>query len=121
MRFTRIESQRVMGNVFVGALAAAMLCCSAGTATAAPTGCTAADLARVSAGVATETEAYLTAHADVNEFFTSLKTIPAEQVQSSVSTYMDSHPQVHDDLQKIRQPRNDLQKRCGWASDDLPD
>ena len=107
--------------MFVGALATAMLGCAAGTAAAAPAGCTAADLARVSAGVATETEAYLTANSEVNEFFTSLKTMPADQVQSSVATYMDSHPQVQDDLTKIRQPRNDLQKRCGWASDELPD
>ncbi|AEF34777.1 conserved hypothetical protein [Mycolicibacter sinensis] len=110
-----------MGSAFAGALAAAMLCGSAGTAAAAPAGCTAADLARVSASVATDTETYLTAHSDVNEFFTSLKTMPAEQVQSSVESYMDSHPQVHDDLKKIRQPRNDLQKRCNWSSDELPD
>lgn len=121
MRFTRIDSDHVMGSVFVGALATAMLCCSAGTVSAAPAGCTAADLARVSASVASETESYLTAHPDVNEFFTSLKSMPADQVQSSVETFMNSHPQAHDDLKKIRQPRNDLQKRCNWVSDELPD
>jgi len=110
-----------MGSAFVGALATAMLCCSAGTAAAAPAGCTAADLARVSASVASATEGYLTSHSDVNEFFTSLKTMPAEQVQSSVENYMNDHPQVHDDLKNIRQPRSDLQKRCNWTSDELPD
>ena len=115
--------RRVLGGISAGAWAGAMFCCAAGTAVAdpAPADCTAADLARVSAGVASETSGYLSAHPDVNEFFTKLKSAPHNDVQNQVETFMNAHPQVHADLQRIRQPRTDLQNRCQWLSDELPD
>jgi len=47
-------------------------------APAAPN-CTAADLAGVAAGVAATTSAYMFAHPDVNDYFTSLKGTPRSE------------------------------------------
>lgn len=124
MHFAWGGQNRVVAEIFTGALVGAVLC-GAGTGTAAadpaPAGCTAADLARESAVVASETEKYLAAHSDANDFFTDLKNTQHDDVQQKVESYMAANPQVHDDLKRIRQPRTDLQKRCNWASDELPD
>lgn len=114
---------RVVGGISAGAVAVTMLWCAAGAAVADPVapGCTAADLARVSGTVATETAAYLSAHPDVNEFFTSLKSQSQNDVRHEVESFMDAHPQAHADLQRIRQPREDLENRCQWSGDALPE
>jgi heme-binding protein len=78
----------------------------------APPNCTAADLAGVSAGVAAATSAYLFAHPDVNDYFTSLKGQPRSEIRDNIQNYMNANPQVHADLQGIRQPLTDLQDRC---------
>jgi hemophore-related protein len=122
LRFSSARPRLVAGGIAAGAVAAAALCGAPGSATAEPpANCTAADLARVSATVAAQTADYLSAHPDVNEFFTNLKSAQHSDVQNQVETFMDAHPQVHADLQRIRQPRIDLQNRCQWSSDDLPD
>ena len=38
-------------------------------------------------------------HPDVNNFFTSLKGQPRDQIRDQVQTYLDANPQVRDDLQ----------------------
>lgn len=78
----------------------------------APQGCTAADLARVSAGVASATADYLDNHPDVNNFFTSLHGKPISEIQSDVANYMNANPQAQSDLNTIRQPLTDLRNRC---------
>jgi heme-binding protein len=78
----------------------------------APQDCTAADLARVSAGVASATADYLDSHPDVNNFFTSLHGKPNSEIQSDVANYMNANPQVQSDLNGIRQPLTDLRNRC---------
>ena len=78
----------------------------------APPGCSAADLARVSAGVASATSDYLYGHPEVNDFFTSLHGLPSDEVPNDVRTYMDANPQVRDDLTAIRQPVTDLRNNC---------
>lgn len=114
---------RVVGGIAVGALAGTMLWCAAGIAVADPAqpGCTAADLARVSGTVATETAAYLSAHPEVNDFFTTLKSKSQNEVRHEVEAFMDAHPQAHTDLQRIRQPREDLENKCQWSGDALPE
>lgn len=77
-----------------------------------PTDCTAADLAEVSSGVAATTAAYLFAHPDVNDFFTSLKGRPKSQIHDDVQNYLNANPQTKADLQGIRQPLVDLKSRC---------
>ncbi len=78
----------------------------------APPGCSAADLARVSAGVASATSDYLYSHPGVNDFFTSLHGLPSDEIPNDVRNYMDANPQVHADLAAIRQPVTDLRNNC---------
>jgi heme-binding protein len=102
------------------ALAGAMLLGAAGTAAAqpeppppVPPPCTAAEMARVMSGVSFDTSNYLTLHPDVNNYFTSLKGQPRDQIQDQVRKYLDANPQVRADLQAIRQPSVDFRNRCG--------
>lgn len=109
----------IKGVVGVGALAGAMLF-GAAAATAQPPlppppppPCTAAELALVMSGVSFDTSNYLTTHPDVNNFFTSLKGQPRDQIQDQVQSYLDANPQVRADLQAIRQRAVDFRNRCG--------
>jgi hemophore-related protein len=81
-----------------------------------PPGCTAADLAGVSAGVSAATSTYLHTHPDVNAFFTGLKGQPKSELRDDVQNYMNANPQVRDELTVIRQPLIDLKERCGSIS-----
>lgn len=78
-----------------------------------PPPCTAAELARVMSGVTFETSNYLTTHPEVNDYFTSLKGQPKDQIGDQVRVYLDNNPMVRDDLQRIRQPSVDFRNRCG--------
>ena len=112
----RPARRAVMGAIGAGALAGAMLFGAAATATAQPPyppACTAAELARVMSGVTFLTGNYLTEHPAVNDFFTSLKGQPNEEIRAQVQTYMDANPQVRDELQAIRGPSVEFRQRCG--------
>jgi len=107
-----------MGAIGAGALAGAMLFGAAATAGAqppppVPPPCTAAELARVMSGVAFDTSNYLTDHPVVNDFFTSLKGQPKDQIRDQVQSYLDANPQVRDEIQAIRRPSADFRERCG--------
>ena len=56
---------------------------------------------------------YLTLHPNVNDFFTSLKGQPRDQIRDQVQRYLDANPAVRDELQAIRQPSVDFRNRCG--------
>lgn len=113
----------IAGGIAAGATAATMLFSAAGSAMGDPVepspspNCTAADLAQVSSGVAADTSAYLFAHPDVNDFFTSLKGQPRSDIRGQVTDYMNANPQVHADMQGIRQPLTDMQNRCQIVGD----
>lgn len=77
-----------------------------------PPNCTAADLARVSAGVSNATADYLFSHPDVNAFFTGLKGQDPEVLRGNVETYLSANPQTRDDLQGIRQPVANFEANC---------
>ena len=79
---------------------------------APPPGCTAADLAQASGIVGTAMAAYMFSHPDVNNFFTSLRGLPNEELRGRVQTYMDANPQVEAEINGIRQPVTDLRNRC---------
>jgi heme-binding protein len=113
----------VAGLIGTGAMAGAMLFGGAAPALAQPTptptpaaplppGCTAGDLAQVSAGVASATADYMFSHPDVNAFFTSLRGQPLDEIRGDVQTYFNDHPQAQSDLTTIRQPLTDLRNRC---------
>ena len=70
-------------------------------------------MARVMSGVTFDTSNYLTLHPNVNDFFTSLKGQPRDQISAQVQTYLDANPGVRDELQTIRQPSVDFRQRCG--------
>ena len=111
----------VAGLIGSGAVAGAMLFGGAALAFAEPPpapappptpGCTAADLARASGIVGTGMADYMFSHPDVNNFFTSLRGLPNEELRGRVQTYLDANPQVETDINGIRQPVTDLRNRC---------
>jgi hemophore-related protein len=108
-----------MGAIGTGLVAGAMLVGAAATAAAepppgpGPPPCTAAELALVMSGVSFDTANDLTTHPDVNNYFTSLKGQPRDQIQDQVQNYLDANPQVGADLRAIRQPSVDFRNRCG--------
>ena len=112
----RPARRAVMGAFGAGALAGAMFFGAAATAAAqppVPPPCTAAELARVMSGVSFDTSNYLSNHPAVNDYFTSLKGQPRDQIRDQVQTYLDANPGVRDELQAIRQPSADFRQRCG--------
>lgn len=114
----------LVGVIGTPALAAVMLFGGASLAFAEPTqppppppaapapGCTAADLAQVSGTVGTAMGVYLFGHPDVNNFFTSLRGLPHEEIRGNVQDYMNANPQVESEINGIRQPLTDLRSRC---------
>ena len=94
----RPARRAITGAIGAGALAGAMLFGAAATATAqprhrpVPPPCTAAELARVMSGVTFDTSNYLTNHPAVNDFFTSLKGQPKDQIGDQVQAYLDANP-----------------------------
>ena len=119
----RPARRAVKGVIGAGALAGAMLFGAAAIATAqplpppgpppVPPPCTAAEMARVMSGVTFDTSNYLATHPEVNDFFTSLKGQPKDQISTQVQTYLDANPQVRTDLQGIRHPSVAFRDRCG--------
>jgi hemophore-related protein len=117
--FALAASRAVVAGIAAGTISGVMLFAAVGSATADPEpappaapGCTAADLAQVSAGVAAATSEYLFGHPDVNAYFTGLKGQPRSDQADQVKQYMDANPQTHTDLEGIRQPLTDFRNRC---------
>src|SRR5260370_10211028 len=71
-------------------------------------GCTAADLAQASGTVGTAMADYMFSHPDVNNFFTSLRAQPNEEIRSDVRTYLNANPQLETSFNTLRQPVTDL-------------
>ena len=116
----RPARRAIQGAIGAGALAGAMFFGAAGTAAAQPSPeppvpppCTAAELARVMSGVSFDTSNYLATNPAVNDFFTSLKGQPTEEIRAQVQTYLDANWWVRNELQRIRQPSVDFRQRCG--------
>lgn len=125
----RTARRAVAGALGAGAAAGTLLFGALPAASAQPApppppppNCTAADLAGVAAGVSASTSAYLFTHPPVNDFFTSLESLPRDQIKPKVHDYLDANPQVKADLTGIRQPLTDLKNRCGTgpADNDMP-
>ncbi len=114
----RLSRRAISGAIGTGVVAGAVLFGTAAIASAeppppVPPPCTAAEMARVMSGVTFDTSNYLTTHPEVNDFFTSLKGQPRDQIGPQVQTYLDANPTVRTDLQAIRQPSVDFRARCG--------
>ena len=113
MSSARPACRAVICAIGTGAISGAMLFGAAAATADPPPPCTAAEMALVMSGVTFDTSNYLTLHPNVNDFFTSLKGQPREQIRAQVQTYLDANPQVRDELQAIRQPSVDFRQRCG--------
>lgn len=105
---------------FLGRTAAVVVCAggvllgATGTAVATPApGCTAADVTAVMTGVSASMTTYLFTHPDVNDFFSSLQGLSKADAKQKTKDYLAANPQVHDELEAIRQPGRDLRDRCG--------
>ena len=109
----RPACRAVICAIGTGAISGGMLFGAAAATADPPPPCTAAEMALVMSGVTFDTSNYLTLHPNVNDFFTSLKGQPREQIRAQVQTYLDANPQVRDELQTIRQPSVDFRQRCG--------
>ena len=100
----------LVGVMSTGALAGAVLFGGASSASAqpppppAPPGCSAGDLAQYSGSVGTAMAGYLFTHPDVNNFFTSLRGLPNEELRGNVQNYMDAHPQVESQITGLANP-----------------
>jgi hemophore-related protein len=110
----------VRSLVGAGMIAGAMLVGTSATAAADPPNCTAADLAGVMSGVSAGTSAYLFTHPDVNDFFTSLKGKPRDEMRTDVEAYMAANPQVSDELKNVRQSAADFRERCNAPMPEVP-
>jgi heme-binding protein len=109
-------THRVAGAAIGAGVLTGLTLLGAAAATAdppVPPPCTAAEMARVMSGVSFETSNYLTNHPDVNDFFTSLKGQPKDQIGEKVRGYLDANPAVRAELDQIRQPSADFRQRCG--------
>jgi hemophore-related protein len=106
----------VIGVIGAGAMLFGGFSVAAAQPVAPPPNCTAGDLAVASGTVGTAMGTYLFTHPDVNDFFTSLRGAPNEEIHDRVQTYMDANPQVETEINGIRQPLTDLRSRC-----DLPE
>ena len=126
LRSGRSARRALVGLIGGGALAGATLIGAASSAFAQPSpapptpGCTAADLAQVSGIVGTAMGNYLFTHPDVNNFFTSLRGLPNEELRGRVQSYMDANPQVQSEITGIRQPLTDLRNRCDAPAPTAP-
>ncbi|MBU3706889.1 MAG: hemophore-related protein [Mycobacterium sp.] len=108
-----LNVRAVVRMVAAGAAGCAVMCAGSPIAAADPApNCTAADLARISAGVSNATADFLFGRPDVNAFFTGLKGQDPEMLSGNVEDYLNANPQVRADLQGIRQPLADFETRC---------
>lgn len=112
---SHLTIRAICATISAGALAGLALFSAAVAAAEPPVPppCTAAEMSRVMSGVSFDTSNYLIAHPDVNDFFTSLKGQPKDQIRDQVQGYLDANPVVREDLQRIRQPSADFRQRCG--------
>lgn len=119
-------SRRTLRSAVIGVAAAGVMALG-GTPVASaepgpaipPPNCTAGDLAVASGTVGTAMGDYLFSHPEVNDFFTSLRGLPNEEIHDRVQTYMDAHPQIESEINGIRQPLTDLRSRCDVVASTL--
>jgi hemophore-related protein len=121
-----LVSGRTLRSALIGVMGAGAVLFGGASVAAAepgpalpPPSCTAGDLAVASGTVGTAMGDYLFSHPDVNDFFTSLRGQPNEEIHDRVQTYMDAHQQVQSEINGIRQPLTDLRSRCDLAASPL--
>jgi len=107
---TRSLARAVVVMVGTGGL----LLGASGMAAADPApGCTAGDVTAVMTGVSAGMTTYLFTHPDVNDFFTSLQGLSKSVAKQKTKDYLAANPQIHDEIEAIREPGKELRDRCG--------
>jgi hemophore-related protein len=109
----RLARRTVVGAVGTGAVAGAMFAASPSVPADRPPNYTAGDLAQVRSGVSAGTSVHLFCYPWVNDFFTSLKGQPRDEIRTQVQDCLAANPQDQAELQAIHQPLVDLRNRCG--------
>lgn len=125
MVFSGVIARRAVASAIgVGGIAVATVFAAPGALAdpvPPPPNCTAGDFANVAGSVAIATGAYMFTHPDVNAFFTSLEGERTDERRTNVVNYFNANPQVHADLNSIRQPLVEIKNRCGFTNDDPDD
>jgi hemophore-related protein len=83
------------------------------TASAAPAPCSASAMAAASGSVSSSVSSYLDNHPDVNQALTDIIAQPPIQARTSFRSYFNDHPDVANDLRGLRGPLNALDG-CGY-------
>ncbi len=115
MNPTRATARRGLLAAFTACAAgAAAIAATAGpSAGAAPDPCAASQVAKTIGSVATSMGAYLDAHPQTNQAFTTISQQQGgPQSLVSLKSYLDANPQVAKDMQTLQRPLTDLAGQC---------
>ena len=86
------------------------------SANAAPDECTASGVATTQSEVQLSMSTYLQTHPQTNQAMTDIAKQSPTEAQVSYRTYFANNPKVADDLKGIQQPVTDLSTQCGIQS-----
>jgi hemophore-related protein len=86
------------------------------SANAAPDECTASGMASTQSTVQTSMSTYLQMHPQTNQALTDIAKQAPSEAQASYRTYFTQNPTVATDLKGLQQPVTDLNSQCGIQS-----
>jgi heme-binding protein len=114
MKFTDISARRkvagaIAGSLLGGIAAATMV---APSATAAPEGCSAADVAGTASSTLGAARGYLNDHPGANQVVTAAFNQPRGQAETDLRNYFTANPGEYYDLKGILSPIGDKQRQC---------
>lgn len=118
MAISETTVRRGLYGMFAGGLvgAAATAMIVLPSAKAAPDQCNASGMATMQSTVQTSMSTYLQTHPQANQALTDIAKQPAATAQASYSTYFSENPKVAADLKDIQKPVTDLSTQCGIHS-----
>jgi heme-binding protein len=86
------------------------------SANAAPDECTASGMATTQSTVQTSMSTYLQMHPQTNQALTDIAKQAPSEAQASYQTYFNQNPTVATDLKGLQQPVTELNSQCGIQS-----
>jgi hemophore-related protein len=86
------------------------------SASAAPDECTASGMATTQSTVQTSMSTYLQMHPQTNQALTDIAKQAPSEAQASYQTYFNQNPTVATDLKGLQQPVTELNSQCGIQS-----
>jgi heme-binding protein len=114
MKFTGITARRKATGAIVGTLmgGVALATFAAPTATAAPDGCSASEVAGTVSSTWGSARQYLNSHPGANQVVTAAMNQPRPQAATDVRNYFTANPGEYYDLKGILAPIGDKQRQC---------